>query len=805
MRRPSLVCRRAVQSLQPPVAQHIWISDEQLSSTFQQFFRDTCPHQKRHGSHVPGPLEARRRSAKRRMTVSAGFYPQDSFPSSFNLGALFGFRNTQPAWKYEPPWLPKEAEPLDIGACRGASTGLQGLTIFSGDTAASIPKLDSPDLAKTRSPSKAPSSGPYSFVPNVAYGNTEQGKTSSNDLLEAARAEPIASAGALRNIKGKTEARACFQMFKMQIEGTAEYGQPEMDRALVKSFQQCKPSSASWRYNVMVLRHLRQLKWDPTAILEQHSASNLNLPPIYSPETLDLLSCLETFSLQYPHCIDSAHQLCVQLAESAQDADTSYTPYQDTVLYTIIRQIWHTAHLQGAHVEENVLQLTSLVAGKFWNQTSRQCLSSIALDLAQMDYHIAHMVGLVYENIGLIPSATQVLSCIPKERLHTLTSTITLSFAGKDKNKSEASRARSLGQMHIWLLMLQHLDAKGSFVDAAITSLANRAFATRRNLHARIPILLSALFTKASQTAAFEQKSMSKIHNLLASFNTGAEEKGPAALATLFGMLMSRVQAKGFPHEPLAGMVIDVLVRHAGLKAIPECLQVLDQLRLTLADATPLHNLVVKRVASIRNSSQSEKALQHTAFDLQACEKILQVLSRINSSTSAASQAELRTLQADRRFDNILTRARENHVLPLAFHDAAFSTDQRVHLIHQLAHQYTTDSTLSQREAWRAMYYLYKYLQQYALPIGPLFSKAVVRASIIRPLSENRFVSARRLIWVCHLVARIEGEDVAKRIEASFWHWRGDLIAHAKSVYVRVGGDQGGKAHVGTMKRLGLI
>jgi hypothetical protein len=120
MRRPPIACRRAVQSLQPGATPHIWVSDELLSSTFHRFFRDTCPHQRRHGSHVPGPLEARRRATKRRMTVSAGFYPQDSLPLTFNLGALFGFRSNQPPWRYEPPSLLRQAEPLDTGAHRDA-------------------------------------------------------------------------------------------------------------------------------------------------------------------------------------------------------------------------------------------------------------------------------------------------------------------------------------------------------------------------------------------------------------------------------------------------------------------------------------------------------------------------------------------------------------------------------------------------------------------------------------------------------------------------------------------------------------
>jgi hypothetical protein len=110
MRRPPIACRRAVQSLQAPAPQHIWVPDEVLSLAVHRFFHSTCPQQKRHGSNVPGPLEARKRAAKRRMTASAGHYPQDSLPTSFSLGALFGYRSDpQTSWRYEPPSLPKNA------------------------------------------------------------------------------------------------------------------------------------------------------------------------------------------------------------------------------------------------------------------------------------------------------------------------------------------------------------------------------------------------------------------------------------------------------------------------------------------------------------------------------------------------------------------------------------------------------------------------------------------------------------------------------------------------------------------------
>ena len=58
------------------VSDHVWISQELLDSTFQSFAHG----QRRRGSQVPGPLEARRRLAKRRntaLTSVAGFGPFD--------------------------------------------------------------------------------------------------------------------------------------------------------------------------------------------------------------------------------------------------------------------------------------------------------------------------------------------------------------------------------------------------------------------------------------------------------------------------------------------------------------------------------------------------------------------------------------------------------------------------------------------------------------------------------------------------------------------------------------------------------
>lgn len=56
---------------------HVWISDDLLAHTFSAFVKT----HRRHGSNVPGPLEARKRAAKRRTTTLAQISPTHPDPA----------------------------------------------------------------------------------------------------------------------------------------------------------------------------------------------------------------------------------------------------------------------------------------------------------------------------------------------------------------------------------------------------------------------------------------------------------------------------------------------------------------------------------------------------------------------------------------------------------------------------------------------------------------------------------------------------------------------------------------------------
>ncbi|KAL2870781.1 class I SAM-dependent methyltransferase [Aspergillus lucknowensis] len=70
-------------SFSNPITEHVWISDELLASTFRRFTNG----QRRYESRVPGPLEARRRLAKRKNTALASVAGTGPFD---DIACLFG-------------------------------------------------------------------------------------------------------------------------------------------------------------------------------------------------------------------------------------------------------------------------------------------------------------------------------------------------------------------------------------------------------------------------------------------------------------------------------------------------------------------------------------------------------------------------------------------------------------------------------------------------------------------------------------------------------------------------------------------
>lgn len=604
-----------------------------------------------------------------------------------------------------------------------------------------------------------------------------------------------------------SEHEAAFSAFQRRIASAHEL--PPADRAhlIGDAFHASCPVSGAWKYSTQVVRELLHLKWDPKAILEQHSTRRFKIPHIYTSQALDLMVCLEEFMWQYPHCVSEIHQIHVGLARTALN-QKSRNPYQDTRLLVLIKQLWHSAHLQGDLLDPGITQLLRSIAESFYNPNNTNIFSSILKNISrlQLTACILRLVARVSREQGLLPFVANVLLCIPDKRVSEMVSGITLNYTKQMSVTNGDKRAAARARLYVWLQLLHQLDASGEFskhsaVETATATLTQYVFESRSQVIKRLPTLMSALLVNASQTAAFEDIPMSKISHFIATFATMVEETDNLHAERIFGMFISRMREKDVPHEALAQMVVECLTRYTSLTQIAKFLQVLCRRNLLLPDTACVERRIAKSLAAVQACSTGID----DAFTLRTCSKMLSILSRI-STVSEHLITKVDLLEPQRQFRFILYHAQANHVLPLAYRSMNVNSpvEQRIALIHQLAHQYTTNLTLSHNQVWRHVWYLYRYLLENSLPIGPLFTKAVVRISIIRPMTENRFVSAKRLAWVHKLVEKTEGEEVAKQIELLFWHWRGEVIQNAKQTYISIGGDRQNRVHLGTMKKLGL-
>ncbi|KAJ5928838.1 hypothetical protein N7466_007794 [Penicillium verhagenii] len=101
--------RHALKPPSAPTLDHPWVSDDLLAATFRRFANG----QRRHGSCVPGPLEARRRLARRRNTALAGF---GASPVE-DIACLFG-RNGREHMKWtDYPWQRSHINTQDLSSC----------------------------------------------------------------------------------------------------------------------------------------------------------------------------------------------------------------------------------------------------------------------------------------------------------------------------------------------------------------------------------------------------------------------------------------------------------------------------------------------------------------------------------------------------------------------------------------------------------------------------------------------------------------------------------------------------------------
>jgi len=657
----------------------------------------------------------------------------------------------------------------------------------------------SPDstIAKTTTSNTA-----HSFTQHLAH-RLEEHYIAAQYPLEEAGPTTSGLSDVASQYSAEEQAMTCVEAFKMRIASADQLSEDERHTTVRQAFEDYRPMNTETSlYTILAIRHIVELECDPAPILVQHSSLSFALPSLRSAKISGFLKDLGTLLEKWPQHVGAIHALHTRIAASALavPAKSFKNLYKDQNLMLLVRHLWRSAHMQSTKIEQAALYLLRSVAECIGDDYRRRRLLAALANSGTIEHTL--ISSIAHAPSTRLPIAVEVLSCLPRERLlHLIPRMVPLQL-----------RKRTSQKMILWLELIHQLDAglastTSSLMDSTMSTLAKFTFPSKKRT-ADIRALLSAVAANSLRTNTLPNPSTSRISDMLVAIEAATARCGRITVGATLDAFLSYLHKDARPCEPLVQEFLALIALNGRISHMIPFLRALKKRGVNLVESGPLQQCVAAKVSAAKSMTTDTGAkLKLQARTLKICRTISWLLGDLCAGPIILEPISQKTLEAQRQFAHILTRAEANHVLPLAYRNLTteLSADDSVQLIHHLAHQYSTDYTRTQRQAWRAMYYLYKYLRTNSLHIGPLISKAVVRLSIIRPMSENRFVSARRVIWVCHIVARVEGESVAKQLEADFWQWRGELIQHTKNVYMSVGGSRYDRVQIGTMKRLGLV
>ena len=571
---------------------------------------------------------------------------------------------------------------------------------------------------------------------------------------------------------------------------------------LRQAFRRCLPPGPSvWKYYVAVIQHVHQLGCNPTPVLESLLEKDGHLLRLVNPlhdmnSLAEFMECLDNIlKTKHARAPSKIHCIYGKMAESAARAERSTTEAHDAVLLRLIRHTGRSISYQGPEQLASAIKLSCVLAAKLRDSAENKLLLSHLTQSVHVRKVITSTVSHVAAAPGGFASAERALFYMPRQQLLALVPAITMHLARLARGNRNFAKPRDSRRISTWLQLLQQVDVKANtnkdLLKAAMVQLAKYSFSCDASNMVPPGFLIEAMLLDQEIDAQIPVPTKNSSHF-------------PEQLAEILLQMKEELTT----YTKLLDMALPLVAHHAGVDLLSSCIRAMEEQKLPLSTNMNFDVYIAKELDLLHSPADglSESQLQKRAGTIQACEKLINVLSRMGHALPTRME-EVAGLSGARQFNHLLSRAKANNALPIAYRgaDKDLSLTERVTMVHQLAYHYSQDTTRTHREVWRSIYYLYHYLSSNSLPIGPLFTKAVVHSSITRPLSENRFVSARRLIWVCHLVAKVEGDEVASRVENHFYTWRGDLIGRAKRIYVGVGGGKHSKAHVGTMKRLGLI
>ncbi|KAJ4291103.1 hypothetical protein N0V90_010301 [Kalmusia sp. IMI 367209] len=697
-------------------------------------------------------------------------------PPSFNLAALFGFRQTgEPRWKYEPPSL-RKAELSDfafdftsLGRSPNDSPPVSAYTFHPPDTVSdpSFPPshtiVQLPDGALDleqghggrRSPNADTSSGEKGLDAVAAKGSTvgiDSPPVPSEPITHATKGSVLKAAES-----PPIDLDACLDKFRELVNAVPTDVKEQPGTFLHEAYKECCPDTFdAGSFCLLAFQHLREDDWPVTSILGCLSHPNVRLPHVYDRHGLRFMQFLEEKHLITPdYGCPGTHLIYKRLAEQLSDGlpaspglSIRGTHDHDTSLRLLIRGLWHSSRSEDETLAEPVVELLRGVAHqlsdprlsrllrKFWKAPTMEPVRLCNLVVACVQEHTSTSVVL------------DVLECIPAPLLRSWSLSMPAMLLRSEKSLTDLKLGHQTLHFRKWFELLWRLDMRNDtrtsfempLFQYAFKSFANAWFNHRYPPHTLVTALMYALVGHASFAGDDRLCDFIKSYSqtLIAQHDTGTSLNG------MLARLVSDLGKRSMPNHGVLELMIPYISEHKSFHSVSNLLERVHKCRSMISNTAFLNQYSQRVLEEIKEDTDSTRL----GYNLNAFERLLHAQHALGVNT-AVQDTRVEQAKARRSFEHILDRANAARIVPLAYRKVTADIPKEVQadLIHQFAHQYAMDRTRSCQQNFRSIKYLYRYLVTNELPIRPLFTQAAVDVCITRPLSEDRFVPQKKALW----------------------------------------------------------
>ncbi|KAJ6160955.1 hypothetical protein N7470_004351 [Penicillium chermesinum] len=714
-------CRHALRQAGIPTTDHPWVSDDLIAAAFCRFAHG----QRRHGSSVPGPLEARRRLAKRRNTALAGVGGAE------DIACLFG-RNGREHMKWtDHPW---QRSPIEVPDRNNYAVATHEITLpfYDHNPDPIIPESNSP------SPGEEPPTVAQRFEQFLEKNDwtPEYAKDFTRRLGIDLQREPEYSRRIFEHLLSRptadlTQAIDFLDDPFLNTRGSGNY------LRVLQTLKRAKTPSSRTAVLKAVTRAL-ELGLVPT---DELCLILQALPLILIGKRKTLGKGGRKMLHEYYHAMWTAIGRCTILGYHDLDKDVVDIWIQELLSADIM-----------SLAEEMVIQTHDANSSSQWP-------TALVLSSLERDNELAKVPGRLLSQLEPNCAAKCIVDV-----------TELLALSARHEN-----RDRVLRQWQDSLLEVSSAEAiagSPTWTDLPLAYLSDFSSSSRMQIQRQIVCRLWALRTLSRSLGPMHMKGLRatdpSAYILLHLYESVTHDTEGSFLANF----LSGIHDLQLPYNGLLLLATDLKLRNTLRKAGRNTLVQLETSQISLAcvwEDPAMH----KGVQNLFHGS-FEKMIRR--IDPTSPIFVAELLEIARTGDSEKAWSIIRLLKSHTAFKICLNKAwtplpcPEEKIL-VRYHPGP--RDSRypdpyvaADLIHQLAVAFSCCPKLSPSRAFTLVHCLYDYLRRHGGPVYPSLVRAMYHAGIVRYRREGLRVSATRYEYIMWITNKFEGIDVVRQLNA---------------------------------------